>query len=223
MKKTGKGVLRLLGLAALAAVFVGLGARSASASEFEVVADSFTVANKMNLSSVTYMGARITVPPNPATETTLTTPGGLYFDGTYYKVWDRTAATPAWVNVATGTIVGNAVTGSGTANTVTKWTAAGAVGDSSITDNATTVTMAPSGGVTVTPLLTASAGVTVTAGGATVTAGGVTVNGGGLSVTAGNLTMTGTGTADILGFQVTKAGGVTTLRNGTGGALVNIK
>lgn len=222
MKKTGKsGGLRLLGLAALAAVFVGLGARSAAASEFEVVADSLTVVNQTNVSSVTYYGAKTTLPGNPNTATQLTTPGGLYFDGANYKVWERSLS--AWVNVATGTVVSGGVTGSGTLNKVTKWTAAGAVGNSSITDDATTVTMAPSGGVTVTPLLTASAGVTVTAGGATVTAGGVTVNGGGLSVTAGNLTMTGTGTADILGFRVTKAGGVTTLRNGTGGALVNIK
>lgn len=167
-----------------------LGGARASASEFEVVADSFTTTQQVNQASVTYMGAKVTAPGNPNTATQLTTPGAMYFDGSNYKVWERSLS--QWVNVATGTVSGSQVSGSGTANTVTKWTAAGTVGNSNITDNGTVVTIAGAD---------------------------MAVNG------TGNVTFTNTGAngVDILGFRVTKSGNVTTLRNGSGGALVNIK
>ena len=81
-----------------------LAAPAARASEFQIAADSFTVANQFNISSVSYLGAMPAAPDNPALATQLATPGGLYFDGTYYKVWDRTAL--AWVQLTTGTVEG---------------------------------------------------------------------------------------------------------------------
>lgn len=190
MKKKGKsGGLRLLGLAALAAVFVGLGARSASASEFEIIADSFTVANQVNLSSVTYFNTRGTLPANPAAATFgMTTPGGLYFDGTYYKVWDNNAS--AWVKLATGTVVSGTTSGSGTANRVSRWTATGSIlGDSAIQDDGTLT------GIGTAPSATYQLKV-----------GGV------------NAQFAGSGYVDILGLTVGKAAGVTTLYSGTGTA-----
>lgn len=230
--KEGKTMRTVLGGFLGAILGLGLLAGTAGATDFEVVADSFTVINQVNLASATYMkGMPLTGPGRPAAPADATSfgagavPGGMFFDKDEktYKVWDIDAG--AWVKIATGTIAGSQVDGSGTADTVTKWTGAGTVGDSSITDDGTTVTMAPSGGVTVTPALTASAGMTATTGGVTVTAGGVTVNGGDLTIADGNnLTMSGpTGTADILGLQVSQSGGVTTLKNSAGVALVNIK
>lgn len=87
-------------------IFVWLGLlcllNGAGAAEFEITADSFTVANQVNVSSVAYFQARSVAPPNPALATQFLTPGGLYFDATYYKVWDRTSL--AWVKLATGTV-----------------------------------------------------------------------------------------------------------------------
>lgn len=188
MKKTGKsGGLRLLGLAALAAVFVGLGARSASASEFEIVADSFTVTNQLNISSASYFNTRSVPPAAPAAATTLTTPGGLYYDGTYYNVWDR--GNSVWVKLATGTVVSGSVTGTGTAGRVSRWTAAGALADSSIQDDGTLT------GLGTAPAATFQLKV-----------GGV------------NAQFAGSGYVDILGLTVGKADGVTTLYSGTGTA-----
>ncbi|OGR62855.1 MAG: hypothetical protein A2X31_07015 [Elusimicrobia bacterium GWB2_63_22] len=105
MKKSDKPAGgRFIGFAALAAAFVWFGPCGAAASEFEIVAGSFTVDNQVNLSSVSYFGALSAAPNNPALATQLTTPGGLYFDGTYYKVWDRTAL--VWVQLTTGTVEG---------------------------------------------------------------------------------------------------------------------
>ncbi|MDD5303122.1 MAG: hypothetical protein PHS14_08420 [Elusimicrobia bacterium] len=79
------------------------GARDyARAAEFEVTADSFTVANQINVSSVSYFQGKTSAPGDPAAATQLANPGGLYFDGTYYNVWDNNAG--AWVQVATGTV-----------------------------------------------------------------------------------------------------------------------
>ncbi|MBI4060669.1 MAG: hypothetical protein HY403_04495 [Elusimicrobia bacterium] len=197
MKKTGKsGGLRLLGLAALAAMFVGLGARSASASEFEVIADSFTVANQVNLSSVSYFNTKGTLPANPAAATFgMTTPGGLYFDGTYYKVWDNNAS--VWVKLATGTVVSNSVTGTGTADKVSRWTASGVLGNSTIEDNGTNVGI-----------------------GAAPTAALLNVGGTGDATftNTGNASLNPTGYVDILGLTVGKAAGITTLYSGAGTA-----
>lgn len=102
--KTDRGLRRrgsgLRGAALLAlSLLLPLGGHAA---EFEISADSFTVVNQVNISSVTYFSTRATAPPNPALATQLLTPGGLYFDATYYNVWDRTAL--AWVKLATGTV-----------------------------------------------------------------------------------------------------------------------
>lgn len=195
MKKTGKSAWRLLGLAALAAAFVWVGGGRASASEFEIVADSFTVANQVNIASAAYFNTRSAPPANPASATQLTTPGGLYFDGTLYKVWDNNAG--AWVKLATGTISASAVSGSGTAGKVSRWTAAGVLGDSTIQDNGTNV------GV-----------------GAAPTAALLNVGGTGDATftNAGNASLTPTGYVDILGLTVGKAAGITTLYSGTGTA-----
>lgn len=187
MKKTGRPAWRLLGLAALAASFVWLGGGRASASEFEIVADSFTVANQVNVSSVSYFNTRSAPPANPASATQLTTPGGLYFDGTFYKVWDNNAG--AWVKLATGTAVSGAITGSGTAGTVSRWTAGGVLGDSAIQDDGTLT------GIGTAPAATYQLKV-----------GGV------------NAQFANSGYVDILGLTVGKAAGITTLYSGTGTA-----
>lgn len=187
MKKIVKSASKLVGLAALAAAFVWLGARSASASEFEIMADSFTAANQVNLSSVSYFNTRSVAPANPALATQLTTPGGLYFDGTYYKVWNN--ATSTWIQLATGTVSASAVSGSGTAGTVSRWTAAGALGDSSIQDDGSLT------GLGTAPAATYQLKV-----------GGV------------NTQFAGSGYVDILGLTVGKASGITTLYSGTGTA-----
>ncbi|MDD5303121.1 MAG: hypothetical protein PHS14_08415 [Elusimicrobia bacterium] len=195
MKKSVKSAgWRLLGLAVLVAC-AGLGAASVSASEFEIVADSFTVANQVNISSVSYFNTRTAAPANPNTATQLTTPGGLYFDGTLYKVWDRNTST--WVQLATGTVVSGSITGSGTSGNVTRWTAAGVLGDSTIRDNGTNVGI-----------------------GAAPTAALLNVGGAGDATftNTGNMTLTPTGYVDILGLTVGKAAGITTLYSGSGTA-----
>src|SRR5437660_986561 len=83
-------------------VLHGMSAPAFAISEFEIAATSFTVDNQLNISSVAYFQQKTTVPGNPATATNLTSPGGLYFDGTYYNVWN----TSAWVQLATGAAAG---------------------------------------------------------------------------------------------------------------------
>ena len=150
MTKNGRSVgCQLLGAAFLAAAFSGLSARSAAASEFEIVADSFTVDNQINLSSVSYFNARGTAPTTPTTATSgMTTPGGMYFDGLSYRVWDNNAS--VWVALATGTISASALSGSGTAGYVPLWGTGGEVlGNSSIQDDGSGhVSMGSSGGTT---------------------------------------------------------------------------
>lgn len=199
MKKTDKsGGWRLLGLGTLAAVFVGLGARTAAASEFEIVADSFTVDNQVNLSSVSYFNTRAAAPANPASATGMTTPGGLYFDGTYYKVWNN--STGAWVQLATGTVVSGAITGSGTAGFVPRWTASGILSNSSqIQDNGTNVGIgvAPSGNM-------------------------LEVGGPGTASfsNTGSVVFTGNANVQILGLTVSKVAGITTLSEGAAGPTI---
>lgn len=118
-----------------------IGARGASASEFQITADSFTVANQLNVSSATFYSARATPPPDPASATQLTTPGGQYFDGTYYNVWDRNAL--AWVRLATGTVSGSVAAGSVTPGTlgptvIASSVAASAVGSLQLANSAVT-------------------------------------------------------------------------------------
>ncbi|MDE2141430.1 MAG: hypothetical protein KGJ84_03320 [Elusimicrobia bacterium] len=198
MKKTSKSRwLGLMGPAFLAAAFAGLGARSASAAigvgaEFEIVATSFTVDNQVNLSSVSYFGTMATPPRDPALATQLTTPGGLYFDGTYYKVWN----TNAWVQLATGTVVAGGVTGSGTAGKIPRWTGAGALGDSTIQDDG--AGHVGVGAAPTTDLLNVGG-----TGNATFT-------------NTGSMTLAPTGSVNILGLTVVKSGGVTTLQSASG-------
>jgi hypothetical protein len=135
----------------------------------------------------------------------MTTPGGLYFDGTYYKVWDNVLS--AWVKLATGTISASAVSGSGLSNYVSRWTAAGVLGNSAIQDTGANVGVgaAPTGA-----LLNVGG-----AGDATFTNTGT----GHVTFTnAGNTTLTPAGYVDILGLTVGKASGITTLYSGTGTA-----
>lgn len=99
--RRGPGLSRK-GAAVFLAVSLLIPGPAARAVEFEIAADSFTVVNQVNLSSVTYFQTRASVPPDPALATQLLTTGGLYFDATYYNVWDRTALN--WVKLATGTV-----------------------------------------------------------------------------------------------------------------------
>lgn len=83
------------------------------------------------------IGNNVTVSGNKTTINTVqyTWPASFGAAGTYLK--DAAGnGTLSWATAGTGT-----VTGTGTANTLTKWTSASAAGDSSITDDGTTVTM----------------------------------------------------------------------------------
>lgn len=60
----------------------------------------------------------------------------------YYK---SGAADTAWTLIGTSSSSGGTVTGTGTANTITKWTGVSAIGSSSETDNGTTFAIGPSG------------------------------------------------------------------------------
>jgi len=200
MKKISKvGNWRLLGLAAMTAVFVGIAARGAAASEFEIVADSFTADNQVNLSSVSYFNSHATLPANPANATVgMTTPGGLYFDGSLYKVWNNT--TSAWVQLATGTISGSGLSGSGTTDFVTRWTATGVLAASSqIQDNGTNV------GIGVAP-----------------TSNMLEVGGSGNASfsTTGSVVFSGNTNVQILGLTVSKVAGITTLSEGAAGPVI---
>jgi len=84
--------------------FSWLPAPAARAAEFEINASSFTTDNQVNMSSVTYYGGMLTTPANPSVTQLLNTPGGLYFDGARYRVWDN--PTGAWVSLTTGTAGG---------------------------------------------------------------------------------------------------------------------
>ncbi len=198
MKKISElGKWRLLGLAALAAVFVGIAARGAAASEFEIAADSFTADNQVNLSSVSYFNTRVVAPANPANATGMITPGGLYFDGTFYKVWSN--STSAWVQLATGTITGSGLGGSGTAGFVPRWTASGVLGNSQIQDNGTSV------------------GIGVAPTGNMLEVGG---SGNASFSTTGSVLFTGNANVQILGLTVSKVSGITTLSEGASGPTI---
>lgn len=70
-------------------------------------------------------------------EGVITAPGGsLYSDTTTFALWIKQSAggNTGWAVASSG-----AATGTGTANTVTKWTGVSTVGDSQITDDGTTV------------------------------------------------------------------------------------
>lgn len=135
--RRGPGLLRRSGAAFLALSLL-LPVPGAWAAEFEISADSFTVVNQVNISSATYFQTRATVPPDPALATQLLTPGGLYFDATYYNVWDRNAL--AWVKLATGTVEAGRVAKAGdfmsgqltTASTITVQGDAFSVGASTL-------------------------------------------------------------------------------------------
>lgn len=101
LRRRGPGLLRK-GMAVFLALSLFPPGPAAHAAEFEIAADSFTVVNQVNISSVTYYQTRAIVPPDPSLATQLLTPGGLYFDATYYNVWDRNAL--SWVKLATGTV-----------------------------------------------------------------------------------------------------------------------
>ncbi len=101
---------RRLAAAALVAATAGLGTRQraeagmAPQGEFEITAASFTVDNQINLAKATYYGTLVSPPTVPSAATQLTTPGGLWFDGTRYQVWD--APSGVWVSLATATAAG---------------------------------------------------------------------------------------------------------------------
>lgn len=185
-QEAGRRRWRRLAVAAFVAAAAWLGTR-AQASEFEIVATSFTVDNQVNVGSVTYFNGQATTPANPAAATLYATPGGLYFDANQkvYKVWDANAL--AWIQVATGTLAGSQVSGSGTTNFAARWTAAGTLGSSTLQDNGTSVSL---GQAPTLDLLS--------------TGGTGTVN-------FGN-----TGGVTILGLTVSKSAGITTLYEGTG-------
>lgn len=144
MKTRAAGIRkRLLALAAMAALAMSVCVGKAAASEFEVVATSFTTDFQFNASSVVYMQGMGTLPGTPGAPYTSWggSSGGMYFDGTYYRAY----AGGAWVALSTVAVGGNNVTGTGTSGAMTRWTSGAAIGSSSLWwDTANSMTLAGS-------------------------------------------------------------------------------
>ncbi len=106
-----------------------------------------TVAGTLALtgSSLSIAGETITSGTGSPEGVVTATPGSLYLqdNGAFW-----TKATGAG---NTGWTSGSGVTGSGTANTLTKWTGTSALGNASITDDGATVTVAPTGDLVLNP------------------------------------------------------------------------
>lgn len=171
--------LRRGGAAVFLALSVLLPGLAARAAEFEINASSFTTDGQVNMSSVTYYGGMPTTPASPSVTQLPSTPGGLYFDGTRYRVWDNPAG--AWVSLTTGTVGGllpwseltgypgactggQVVTGvglalacatpigtlsGGTGNYYGKWTGGAAMGIGNLVDNGASVTIIANSTLTV--------------------------------------------------------------------------
>ncbi|MBI5245314.1 MAG: hypothetical protein HY922_16750, partial [Elusimicrobia bacterium] len=131
-----KTILPGLGLALLLCAWQGA-LLPVAAAEYEVSAASFTVDNQINISSAVYIQQMTNAPVSPAINTKLANPGGLYFNGTRYLVWDNNAS--AWVQLTTGAAT---VTGSGTANVFPIWGASSALSNGLLVkDGAASVTV----------------------------------------------------------------------------------
>ena len=102
LRPRGPGLWSKAAAAALLAAALLLPGSRARASEFEIAADSFTIDHQVNLSSVSYFNAQSTAAAPAGATTGMTAPGGLFFNGLSYMVWDNNAN--AWVALATGTV-----------------------------------------------------------------------------------------------------------------------
>ncbi|MDE2141428.1 MAG: hypothetical protein KGJ84_03310 [Elusimicrobia bacterium] len=216
-KRRGPGTSRT-GASVFLALSLLLPGPAARGAEFEISASSFTVDNQVNRSSVTYYGGMTAAPAGPSITQLPNTPGGLYFDGTRYRVWDNPAG--AWVSLTTGTVNGllpwseltsypgacsgnQVVTGVGAALTCTtpsgtlsggtagyygEWTGAAAMGVGNLVDGGAGVTLI--------------AGSTLTVSGNAFSVGGST-----LVVTGGSVGVGTTGPAASLEVDANASGG----------------